>query len=73
MSSDQIFVFGGPHLFGEKTTFTAPKMLSRDAFVAGFGGISLENKDRIIVGVDYGTTFTGRDHPPVLGWQCGLT
>lgn len=36
-------------------------MLSRDAFVAGFGGISLENKDRIIVGVDYGTTFTGRE------------
>ncbi|KAL3430242.1 hypothetical protein BDV09DRAFT_202347 [Aspergillus tetrazonus] len=62
MSSDKIFVFGGPHLSGENPTFTAPKMLSRDAFVAGFGGISLENKDRIIVGVDYGTTFTGASY-----------
>ncbi|KAL5045389.1 hypothetical protein BDW71DRAFT_215236 [Aspergillus fruticulosus] len=64
MSSDRIFVFGEPLLSGGNPIFTAHKPLSgeKNAFVAGFGGISLEKTDRIIVGVDYGTTFTGASY-----------
>ncbi|KAL4948273.1 hypothetical protein BDW69DRAFT_199012 [Aspergillus filifer] len=64
MSSDKIFVFGEWPLSGGNPKFTAQKPLSgeKNAFVAGFGGISLENTDRIIVGVDYGTTFTGASY-----------
>ncbi|KAL4942784.1 hypothetical protein BDV06DRAFT_211602 [Aspergillus oleicola] len=64
MSSDRIFMFGEPLLSGKNPTFTTRKPLhgEKNAFVAGFGGISLKNTDRIIVGVDYGTTFTGASY-----------